>query len=129
MDQLPYPLRAHHGMCAAFFRGKGYSDEFTAHMAIVIRRLESNPPVLLSAQTDVICAKCPNNRGGVCDTAEKVLEYDRQVLSLTGLSEGDVMPYAEFRRAVNERILLPGRREEICGDCQWSSLCRFREET
>ena len=46
-----------------------------------------------------------------------------------GLSEGDVMPYAEFRRAVNERILLPGRREKICGDCQWSSLCRFREET
>lgn len=129
MERTPYPLRAHHGMCVAFFQGKGYSDEFTAHMAGIIRKLQSNPPVLLSVQTDGICAKCPNNHGGVCGTAEKVLAYDRQVLSMTGLSEGAVLPYAEFRRAVDENILLPGRREEICGDCQWSSLCRFREDT
>ena len=25
-------LRAHHGMCLAFFEGKGYSDTFTLHM-------------------------------------------------------------------------------------------------
>ena len=26
------PLRPHHGMCLAYFKGEGYSDGFSAHM-------------------------------------------------------------------------------------------------
>ena len=29
------PLRPHHGMCLAYFKGEGYSGGFTAHMAAV----------------------------------------------------------------------------------------------
>lgn len=36
-------LRAHHGMCLAFFEGKGYSDGFTAHMENVLAGMEQNP--------------------------------------------------------------------------------------
>ena len=42
----PYIIRAHHGMCVAFFQGKGYSSEFTYHMSKIIEQLEkkSNNP-------------------------------------------------------------------------------------
>ena len=28
---------------------------------------------------------------------------------------------------VTETILRPGDRRKICGDCQWSSLCHWKE--
>ena len=78
----------------------------------------------LSAGSDDICAACPNTQDGVCATAEKVARYDREVLRHCGLSTGDTLPFRELEARVRETILLPGKREEICGDCQWSSLCR-----
>lgn len=30
--EKPVALRPHHGMCLAYFVGKGYSDGFTIHM-------------------------------------------------------------------------------------------------
>lgn len=118
-----YKIRAHHGMCMAFFQGKGYSSEFTAHMGEIIHKLESNPMICLSAQTDSICSKCPNNMQGLCKTESRVVEYDKRVFAYCGFSEGMVMPYAEFKRAVYENILIPNKREEICGSCQWNELC------
>lgn len=123
-----YKIRTHHGMCMAFFQGKGYSSEFTVHMGEIIHNLESNPTICISTQTDIICSKCPNNKQGLCETESKVIEYDRQVLKYCGLSEGMVMPYADFKRAVYENILIPNMREEICGNCQWSELCHFNTE-
>ena len=123
-----YKIRTHHGMCIAFFQGKGYSNEFTAHMGEIIQKLESNPTIYISTQTDIICAKCPNNKQGLCETESKVIAYDRQVMKYCGLSEGMVMPYADFKRAVYENILIPNKREEICGNCQWSELCHFNTE-
>ena len=75
-------LRAHHGMCLSFFRGKGYSEGFTAHMAKIKEELESDPAQLIEiVQTmDVICVACPHNKQGVCDTQEKVERYDAAVL-------------------------------------------------
>lgn len=117
-------LRAHHGMCLAFFRGQGYSGEFTCHMGQVLDSLRRNPPVLLLDGADDICVCCPKLRGGVCETAEKVRSYDRQVLELCGLRAGDILPWEDFAALVRENILQPGRREAVCGDCQWNGLCR-----
>lgn len=111
----------------AFFQGKGYSSEFTAHMANVIEAMKENPTVCLVSETDVVCKKCPNNLDGLCNTAEKVARYDEQVLSLCGLQAGQELPFAEFQRKVFEHILLCGKREDICGDCQWTDLCRFEK--
>lgn len=123
-----YEIRAHHGMCIAFFQGKGYSNEFTTHMGGIIQKLENNPTICISMQTDSICCECPNNKQGLCETESKVIEYDRQVLKLCGLSAGMIMHYADFKKAVYENILVPNKREEICGNCQWNELCHFNAE-
>lgn len=31
-EEIVIPLRPHHGMCLAYFKGEGYSNGFTAHM-------------------------------------------------------------------------------------------------
>ena len=101
-----YRIRPHHGMCLYFFEGKGYSEGFTKHMA-----------------TDEICSACPHNKGGSCESAEKVDRYDAGVLKYTGLKAGQEMTFAEFERIVEEKILQPGYGKVICGDCQWRDIC------
>ena len=118
-------LRPHHGMCLAYFRGAGYSSDFTKNMWAMKQLLEQDPPVEITAGTDDICAACPNRQAGICSDEEKVIQYDTQVLLRCGLEPGQVLPYREFSRLVYSRILLPGRREEICGSCQWMDLCHF----
>lgn len=123
--EYQYKIRPHHGMCIAFFQGNGYSDEFTAHMSGVLHKLEDNPIICITTQTDIICSKCPNNIQGVCETEKKVAEYDRQVLKYCGLSDGMVLPYLDFRKLVYEKILFSGKREEICGNCEWDEICHL----
>ena len=112
-------------MCIAFFKGKGYSEEFTAHMKDVIKELENNPLVCLKVNTDELCSKCPYNIQGICESADKVAGYDEEVLKRCGLSDGILVSYTDFKKAVYDNILLAGKREEICGDCEWSELCHF----
>ena len=120
-----YKLRAHHGVCACFFKGKGYSDEFTAHMDEVIKKLQGGATVCLVDSVDVICEKCPNNHFGVCETAALVEEYDKKVLTACNLKANDVLSFSEFQNTVLNEIILAGKREKICGDCQWSAICHF----
>lgn len=94
-------------------------------MKNVIEQLSKDPPVCITVQTDEICRKCPNNVENVCVTAEKVEKYDKKVLNACGISDGTVMRYSEFRKAVYADILEAGEREKICGDCQWSEICLF----
>lgn len=117
-------LRAHHGMCLYYFRGAGYSDEFTAHMASVKGRLERGASVRLTSGCDEICAACPNRREDQCLTMEKVRRYDNAVYSVCRLHPGDKLPYSEFAELVRKKLLCAGLRQNICGDCEWSDLCR-----
>ena len=112
-------------MCLAFYQGVGYSSDFSENMWKMKRLLEQNPTVRLIAGTDDICAACPNNRGGVCEDQEKVIQYDTQVLRRCGLEPGTELPFLEFSRLVREKILLCGGREQICGDCEWTEFCHF----
>lgn len=123
MDLNPYPLRAHHGLCLCFFQGKGYSAAFVENMAAIRRELMNDVPVRITATADMICRKCPHDIDGQCFSAQKVEEYDRRVLAACRLSEGAVMPFSEFHRLVRRLILDAGKREEICGDCQWNEIC------
>jgi hypothetical protein len=128
MQNNVYKLRAHHGLCAYFFKGKGYSEEFTAHMAEVIKALQADATVCLVDSVDVICEKCPNNKAGVCETAELVEGYDKKTLEYCGLQPNDVLSFADFQKRVLERIIFAGEREKICGNCQWSSICRLETD-
>ena len=118
------PMRGHHGMCFAFFRGIGYSDDFTAHMFLVQKELQSNPLVRVQNTPDEVCSACPNLADGVCTSPDQVRGYDDSVLSLCGLKPGTILPWDEFSRLVSKQILNAGKREEICGDCRWSSICK-----
>ena len=120
-----YHIRAHHGMCLYFFQGKGYSGKFVENMSRMKAILEDNPEIRLMDSPDDICAACPNRETETC--AEKASRYDREVLWHCGLSVGDALPYRDFSEKVIETILRLGKRAEICGDCQWSGLCRWEE--
>ena len=145
-------LRAHHGMCLAYFEGKGYSSAFTAHMSRIRQELEAQPDRLveLVTEADVICAACPNCSDGVCSSAAKVKRYDECVMyylesrdcgdtegkktkgkqaegKQTEGEHGAVMTYSRFSELVRERILLSGKREGICKDCQWNEICTEKD--
>ena len=123
-DCEPVLLRPHHGMCLTYFTGHGYSDDFTAHMYKVQNYVNENAVVRLVAETDIICLKCPNNIDGECDKPELVARYDSEVLARCGLKDGDELRFMDFAMLVRERILTPGLRSEICGDCQWNEFCK-----
>ena len=118
-----YLLRPHHGMCLAFFIGKGYSDSFTKNMKNILDILTDGAFIRLCSGADEICLKCPNRRGSACVSEEKVSRYDGAVLSACGLKEGDEISFEKFTRAVQTRIIETGRRAEICTDCRWSGVC------
>ncbi len=118
-----YTLRAHHGLCLFFFKGIGYSDGFVGNMTKMKGVLENNPLVCITNQVDMICCSCPNNESGKCLSEQKVCGYDRQILQRCGLKPDVVMPYFEFQKLIHDNILAPGKREEVCADCEWTSLC------
>ena len=85
--QKVYKIRPHHGMCLAYFEGKGYSQGFVRHMGEVLSLLEEGALVEMTVAGDNICSACPNLKDGVCETADKVETYDRAVLSFCDLKE------------------------------------------
>lgn len=126
-SKAPYHLRAHHGMCLAYFEGKGYSSDFARHMHQTLAMLEKNPQVVLIKNEDIICAACPHNAGSGCRAAEKAARYDREVLRRCGLMAGTVISFQDFTHAVKRRILETGQRKAICGDCEWNAVCSAQE--
>lgn len=116
-------IRPHHGLCTLFFEGKGYSKAFTDRMWKIIYEAEQGSELRLVCRADGICEVCPNRRGVRC-AGGNALVYDEKVLSLTGLREGMTVTLGQLQQAVQEKILQPGKWEEVCGDCQWAEICR-----
>lgn len=117
-------LRPHHLLCTEFFRGYGYSDEFSANMSKVISMMNTDDPtVTLTADTDIICRKCPHNKDGICDSCEKVCRYDLAVLELLDIQKGDTAVWSELKRAAREKIIAAKKLSRICVDCQWFYIC------
>ena len=120
---VPMKIRPHHGLCAEFFRGEGYSGEFAENMGNIISYLRENSPrVVITEGADEICSGCPNLSGGAC-SGEKAAKYDRAVLELCGISYGDEMNWNDFSGAVRKNIILQGKLTEICSDCRWFYIC------
>ncbi|MBQ8960285.1 MAG: DUF1284 domain-containing protein [Ruminococcus sp.] len=114
-------IRPHHALCTAFFEGKGYSGEFVRNMAAVKERLASeDPEVRLTAGWDMICRGCPHSQG-TC--GEKAVRYDRAVLEICGLPEGQIIRWSRLSRLVHEKIITAGKLPQVCGDCRWSYIC------
>ena len=84
------PLRPHHGMCLAYFKGEGYSNGFTVHMAEMLKIFLSGKRIRLHVDTDEICSACPNNEKGCCSSFSLVEKYDKVVLELCSLKNGQL---------------------------------------
>ena len=122
-DNYAVPLRPHHGMCLAYFKGYGYSDDFQKHMGEMLEFLVKNIPVKLGLEVDEICSACPNNQNHHCKDAQCVKRFDKGVLELCGLEEGRELLFLDFVKIVQDKVLAPGRRPQICGNCQWNEIC------
>lgn len=123
-------LRPHHSLCLQYFIGKGYGCEFVENMFHIKRLLCEKPDrtVVLHSGTDCICAACPNNQSGVCNTSEKVSRYDRECLKAAGFTCGQAVSWAELERRIRENIVeKPEVRNLICFDCLWKTLCQQQD--
>ena len=121
-------LRPHHALCAQFFEGKGYSEAFVAHMYGVLAALERDGVVTLTDECDAICAGCPNNKGGVCETDEKVKAIDRRAIEAMGVRFGDTLPWRELSTLAKEKIVAAGKLKDVCCDCEWIGICEGKRE-
>ena len=45
------PLRPHHGMCLAYFKGEGYSDGFSAHMQEMLDIFQKGAKIQLQTRS------------------------------------------------------------------------------
>ena len=118
-------LRPHHLLCISFFKGNGYSQDFVENMATVISDLRRpNSTVTIINESDDICKACPNNIDGRCTTQDKVDRYDKSLLDRCNLSVGQTLTYDAFKQLVYEKILSCNKRTQICGDCEWSNICK-----
>ena len=83
-------LRPHHLLCTQGYSGKGYDNDFVAHMTDVVHQLRDVPgtTIRLTFSTDTLCSCCPNKLGeDLCDTQEKVKRYDaKTAVSYTHLT-------------------------------------------
>ena len=120
-------LRPHHGMCLAYFEGKGYSDGFTGNMQHMLELLEKGADVEMAVFGDEICKACPNLKHGVCLSADLVEHYDRKVLEYCGLKERENLSFRDFVDNVQKNIIEAGKRVEICRCCQWNEICSRKE--
>lgn len=120
-----YSLRPHHGLCLHYFRGEGYSEAFVANMQEIVDNLSQNPIIDLIDGADSVCRTCPNRIGeSDCACDAKVLHYDQMVVDFCGLTPSTKLTWNEFSDRVNKYIFSKNLRETICGDCQWSDICR-----
>lgn len=125
----PFKLRAHHGMCLAFFIGKGYSSSFVENMSKQKEYLEQNNPTIeIVCNPDHICKKCLHNEKGRCTSIEKVDVYDHSVLSACQLKESTTMVWKDYSQLVTQKVFKTGKRKEICGNCEWNEICSELEK-
>lgn len=127
MDEIL--LRPHHALCICFFEGKGYSSDFTKHMAETIEKLQKpGQYVFLVDGEDEICRKCPNYLKDGCSQKEMVQRYDLSVTYMTGVSYGKKLEFKRLKELVESRIMAAGRFSGLCGDCGWASICHKKYE-
>lgn len=120
-------LRPHHALCAQFFEGRGYSEQFVRHMYATLETLDRGASATLVEDCDAICAGCPNSRDGVCETDEKVRAIDRRAIEMMGVRFGDTLSWRDLSTLAKERIIAAGKLSNICRDCEWIGVCEGKK--
>jgi len=124
-----YKIRPHHGICFAFYIGKGYSEEFVENMNGLQTVLKGGKKrIQITEDLDAVCSKCPNSDGKACFTQEKVAWLDSQVMKECGFEKHQVLSYEEFTDTVQSRLIKTGDWKKICSCCSWFSCCEEIEQ-
>lgn len=126
MSDAPLRYRPHHFLCSLGFRGKGYSDAFTANMArIVDDRLRApggdDVMIEVAAATDDICTPCPKRRGTLCTSQDKIATLDTRHSRALGLFVGTRLTWGEAKQRIRANVP-PGALTQLCAGCQWLDL-------
>ena len=141
-------LRPHHLLCTQGYSGKGYDNDFVAHMTDVVHQLRDVPgtTIRLTFSTDTLCSCCPNKLGtDLCDTQEKVKRYDAKTVEYFGLADEVLVDvilfletevfhgleekdyvYQDLIREIDAKAT-PEILADICRDCCWfpiSACCK-----
>ena len=99
-------LRPHHLLCTQGYSGKGYDENFVAHMNEVVHELRNVPGtrIMLTFSTDTLCSCCPHKEGeDLCDTQEKVKRFDHKTIEYFGLEEKEYV-YQDLIREIDEKM-------------------------
>lgn len=122
----PLSFRPHHFLCALGFRGKGYSDRFTANMTrLVSDGLHADDGdetmIRVVGATDDICAPCPKRRGTLCTSQARIAALDAAHAHALALHPGDTLTWGQAKARIRMHVQ-PGALESLCAGCQWLPL-------
>lgn len=94
-------------------------------MTEVYQQLKENSDTSLhlADNADTLCTYCPYKIGDGCESGQKVVQYDQAVFELCGLQPGMQITWENFSESVKKNILETGNLKNICGDCQWYTIC------
>lgn len=112
-------LRPHHLICLNFFRGYGYSDEFTKRLREIVEGLNSEE-ILVVFGGDDICVVCPYF-DKICEKEPEVTEIDYLASKLLEINFGDIIMFSEIERKIPEIIGI--WRKYACDGCEWENVC------
>lgn len=119
-------FRPHHFLCALGYRGKGYSDAFTANMTqIVTNGLFANGGdhtlIRVRAAADSLCAPCPKRRGEGCTNQAEIDALDGRHAAALNLKHGDVLTWGQAKMRIREKVR-PDDLDSLCKGCKWLEL-------
>lgn len=118
-------LRYHHLMCCYTFAGIGYDEAFTRNMKRIVPLLEESDVLEIHLQDccDDLCAHCPHQQGGRCDTEDSVAARDREVAAFFGLENRKTLSLADYREIVLKAQKRLHSISEVCRECTFTDLC------
>ena len=119
-------FRPHHFLCTVGFLGKGYSEEFVANYQRIADRLRTAPDgddvqIHVTGETDSICAPCPNRRGTLCETQDKIVRLDQNHTRVHGIRPGDTITWGRAKEQL-VKSFTDEAFEQACSPCAWKPM-------
>lgn len=115
-------LRPHHLLCTQAYVGKGYNEEFVRNMdeKVNLLRKDSKQEIMIIKDLDSLCSHCPENKGVLCSSQNKVNTMDEKVIKYFNLDEktyfyNDVV--SRIKSEITDEIF-----DDICQNCEWYSF-------
>lgn len=120
-------FRAHHFMCIATYRGKGYSADFVENMNRVWAAAKAGEVgvVQATAEADPICGACPHLQDTAdpvsCRFHASISSRDRKMIAAMGWEENQQVSFADVMDDVHARHR--DLMDKVCTGCDWVPIC------